>query len=111
VRAASTNSCSLVVITTARTRRVTRGTGQSRHRRPESAAFARALSRCRDPADPLVILAAGDATSDNLPPRWSQIQYSWRSPTLACADSSRCTICECWTLRRHHTAIFAPPGN
>jgi aminobenzoyl-glutamate utilization protein B len=28
------------------------------------------------------ILAAGDATSDNLPPRWSQIQYSWRSPTL-----------------------------
>jgi hypothetical protein len=34
---------------------VTRGTGQSRHRRPESAAFARAFSRCRDPADPLVI--------------------------------------------------------
>ena len=28
------------------------------------------------------VLAAGDATSDNLPPRWSQIQYSWRSPTL-----------------------------
>ena len=28
------------------------------------------------------ILAAGDATSDNLPPRWSQIQYSWRAPTL-----------------------------
>jgi aminobenzoyl-glutamate utilization protein B len=29
------------------------------------------------------VLAAGDATSDNLPPRWSQIQYSWRAPTLA----------------------------
>jgi aminobenzoyl-glutamate utilization protein B len=29
------------------------------------------------------ILAGGDATSDNLPPRFSQIQYSWRSPTLA----------------------------
>jgi aminobenzoyl-glutamate utilization protein B len=28
------------------------------------------------------ILAGGDATSDNLPPRWSQIQYSWRAPTL-----------------------------
>ena len=27
------------------------------------------------------ILAAGDATSDNLPPRLSQIQYSWRAPT------------------------------
>jgi aminobenzoyl-glutamate utilization protein B len=29
------------------------------------------------------VLAADDATSDNLPPRFSQIQYSWRSPTLA----------------------------
>ncbi len=28
------------------------------------------------------VLAAGDATSDNLPPRFSQIQYSWRGPTL-----------------------------
>ncbi len=28
------------------------------------------------------VLAAGDATSDNLPPRFSQIQYSWRSPLL-----------------------------
>ena len=28
------------------------------------------------------ILAAGHATSDNLPPRFSQIQYSWRAPTL-----------------------------
>jgi aminobenzoyl-glutamate utilization protein B len=28
------------------------------------------------------IMAGGDATSDNLPPRFSQIQYSWRSPTL-----------------------------
>jgi aminobenzoyl-glutamate utilization protein B len=28
------------------------------------------------------VLVAGDATSDNLPPRLSQIQYSWRSPTL-----------------------------
>jgi aminobenzoyl-glutamate utilization protein B len=28
------------------------------------------------------ILAAGDATSDNLPPRFAQIQYSWRSPLL-----------------------------
>jgi aminobenzoyl-glutamate utilization protein B len=24
----------------------------------------------------------GDATSDNLPPRFSQIQYAWRSPSL-----------------------------
>ncbi|SEF02505.1 aminobenzoyl-glutamate utilization protein B [Rhizobiales bacterium GAS188] len=29
------------------------------------------------------IMVAGDATSDNLPPRFSQIQYAWRSPTLA----------------------------
>ena len=29
------------------------------------------------------IMAGGDATSDNLPPRFSQIQYSWRSPSLA----------------------------
>jgi aminobenzoyl-glutamate utilization protein B len=28
------------------------------------------------------VMAAGDATSDNLPPRFSQIQYSWRSPAL-----------------------------
>ncbi len=28
------------------------------------------------------IMVAGDATSDNLPPRFSQIQYSWRAPTL-----------------------------
>jgi aminobenzoyl-glutamate utilization protein B len=28
------------------------------------------------------ILSAGDATSDNLPPRIAQIQYSWRSPQL-----------------------------
>ncbi len=28
------------------------------------------------------VMAAGDATSDNLPPRFSQIQYSWRSPML-----------------------------
>ncbi len=28
------------------------------------------------------VLAAGDATSDNLPPRFAQIQYSWRSPLL-----------------------------
>jgi aminobenzoyl-glutamate utilization protein B len=28
------------------------------------------------------VLAAGDATSDNLPPRFAQIQYSWRSPQL-----------------------------
>lgn len=29
------------------------------------------------------IMAAGQCTSDNLPPRFSQIQYAWRSPTLA----------------------------
>ena len=29
------------------------------------------------------ILAGGQCTSDNLPPRISQIQYAWRSPTLA----------------------------
>ncbi len=28
------------------------------------------------------IMVGGDATSDNLPPRLSQIQYSWRSPNL-----------------------------
>jgi len=28
------------------------------------------------------VLVAGDATSDNLPPRFSQIQYAWRSPLL-----------------------------
>lgn len=28
------------------------------------------------------VMVAGDATSDNLPPRFSQIQYSWRSPNL-----------------------------
>jgi aminobenzoyl-glutamate utilization protein B len=28
------------------------------------------------------IMAGGDATSDNLPPRFSAIQYSWRSPQL-----------------------------
>ena len=28
------------------------------------------------------ILTAGDATSDNLPPRFAQIQYSWRSSAL-----------------------------
>ncbi|MFQ5984488.1 MAG: amidohydrolase [Alphaproteobacteria bacterium] len=28
------------------------------------------------------ILVAGQATSDNLPPRISQIQFAWRSPTL-----------------------------
>src|SRR5579885_77054 len=28
------------------------------------------------------VMVAGDATSDNLPPRFSQIQYSWRSPML-----------------------------
>ncbi len=29
------------------------------------------------------VLANGTATSDNLPPRLAQIQYSWRGPTLA----------------------------
>ncbi|MGC8488595.1 MAG: amidohydrolase [Clostridia bacterium] len=29
------------------------------------------------------VLANGTATSDNLPPRFAQIQYSWRGPTLA----------------------------
>lgn len=28
------------------------------------------------------VLSAGQATADNLPPRISQIQYSWRAPTL-----------------------------
>ena len=28
------------------------------------------------------VLVGGDATSDNLPPRFSQIQYAWRSPML-----------------------------
>ncbi|MCP5150590.1 MAG: amidohydrolase [Ectothiorhodospiraceae bacterium] len=29
------------------------------------------------------ILGAGDATADNLAPRFAQIQYAWRAPTLA----------------------------
>ncbi len=29
------------------------------------------------------ILAAGDATADNLAPKFSQIQYAWRAPNLA----------------------------
>lgn len=29
------------------------------------------------------VLVGGDATSDNMSPRFSQIQYSWRSPDLA----------------------------
>lgn len=32
------------------------------------------------------ILAGGDATSDNLPPRFAQIQYSSRAPTLEIQD-------------------------
>lgn len=32
------------------------------------------------------ILAAGQATSDNLPPKFRQIQYSWRRPTLEMAE-------------------------
>src|SRR6266851_3206294 len=28
------------------------------------------------------VLVGGDATSDNLPPRFSQIQYAWRAPSL-----------------------------
>ncbi len=28
------------------------------------------------------VLVAGDATADNLPPRFAQIQYAWRSPLL-----------------------------
>ena len=38
-----------------------------------------------------VRLVGGDATSDNLPPRFSQIQYAWRSPSLG--TSSRSTPC------------------
>jgi aminobenzoyl-glutamate utilization protein B len=29
-----------------------------------------------------VILSGGDATADNLPPRFTQIQYAWRTPDL-----------------------------
>ncbi len=29
------------------------------------------------------VLAAGDATADNIAPKFSQIQYAWRSPNLA----------------------------
>ena len=32
------------------------------------------------------ILAAGQATSANLPPRFAQVQYAWRCPTLAMAE-------------------------
>jgi aminobenzoyl-glutamate utilization protein B len=37
------------------------------------------------------VLVGGDATSDNLPPRFSQIQYAWRSPALGIR--SRSTPC------------------
>jgi hypothetical protein len=40
---------------------------------------------------PALVLVGGDATSDNLPPRFSQIQYALRSPSLA--FSSRFTPC------------------
>jgi hypothetical protein len=49
-------------------RRMTRGTGQSRHRRRESAAFVRTFSRCRDRADPLVIREFGVAAGSDLGP-------------------------------------------
>ncbi len=54
------------------------------------------------------VLAAGDATSDNLPPRISQIQYSWRSPLLEVQEqiygvlannakqAAAATGCEAW---------------
>lgn len=32
------------------------------------------------------IIAGGDATADNLPPRFAQIQYAWRSPSLQIQD-------------------------
>ena len=32
------------------------------------------------------ILHGGDATSDNLAPRFTQIQYSWRTPSLPMAQ-------------------------
>lgn len=32
------------------------------------------------------ILCAGQATADNLPPRFGQIQYSWRCPTIEMAE-------------------------
>lgn len=39
------------------------------------------------------ILSAGDATSDNLPPRFSQIQYSWRSPRLEIQEHILKVLC------------------
>jgi aminobenzoyl-glutamate utilization protein B len=32
------------------------------------------------------VMVAGQCTSDNLPPRIGQIQYAWRTPTLAMAQ-------------------------
>jgi len=38
------------------------------------------------------VLVSGDATSDNLPTRFSQIQYAWRSPSLGIQQkSTRCS--------------------
>ena len=46
------------------------------------------------------VLAAGDATSDNLPPRFSQIQYAWRSPTLGIQQQ----ICNVLANNARHAA-------
>lgn len=60
------------------------------------------------------IMVGGDATSDNLPPRLSQIQYSWRGPTLgiqqqiynvlvnnarAAAAATGCTVSARWVTK------------
>ena len=60
------------------------------------------------------ILGSGDATADNLAPRFSQIQYSWRAPTLAMqqriaevldnnaehvAAISHCTVIKRWETK------------
>ena len=39
------------------------------------------------------VLVGGDATSDNLPPRFSQIQYAWRSPSIG-IQQQICTVLE-----------------
>ena len=46
------------------------------------------------------ILAGGQCTSDNLPPRFSQIQYAWRSPTLDIQDR----IYQVLERNAHHAA-------
>lgn len=49
------------------------------------------------------ILASGQATADNLPPRIARIQYSWRTPDIDSAER----ILEILDRNAHHAAAMA----